>query len=289
MKIKNENLGIVEGGLSSIINLLLFFLKLWAGMTSQSVAMIADAWHTLSDTLTSLVVIFGFWIARKPADEKHPFGHGRAEVIAAVVISTLLALAGFKFFVDSIGQLRHQQAVIFTRLAILIFLISVFLKEAVARFSIWAGKKIKSQSLMADGWHHRSDAIASGLIVVGGLLGEYFWWMDGGLGIVVSFFILKAAYDIFKDTSNTLMGEKTDQFLEKEIKKTVLKIAGQTLDIHHIHVHRYGLHQEVTFHVCFPEETTLKDAHAKVDQIERELREKFNIESTIHIDPAVDD
>ncbi|MBN2089902.1 cation transporter [candidate division KSB1 bacterium] len=289
MKIKHENLGFVEGGLSSAINLLLFFLKLWAGITSQSVAMIADAWHTLSDTLTSLVVIFGFWIARKPADEKHPFGHGRAEVIAAVVISTLLALAGFKFFWDSIGQLRHQQAVIFTRLAILIFLISVILKEALARFSFWAGKKIKSQSLLADGWHHRSDAIASGLIVVGGIFGEYFWWMDGVLGIVVSFFILKAAYDIFKETSDTLLGENTDQFLEKEIIKIIFKMTGQSLDIHHIHVHRYGTHQEVTFHVCFPGETTLEQAHTKVDQIEQELRKKLNVEATIHIDPMVDD
>lgn len=210
-------------------------------------------------------------------------------MISAVVISTLLALVGLKFFGDSIGQLRHRQAVIFTRSAIIIFFVSVILKEALAQFSIRAGKKIKSQSLIADGWHHRSDAIASGLIVVGGFFGEYFWWMDGVLGIIVSIFILKAAYDIFKDTSNTLMGENTDKFLEKEIQKTVFKITGQSLNIHHIHVHRYGPHQEVTFHVCFPGETTLEHAHAKVDQIEQELRTKLNIEATIHLDSMVDD
>lgn len=289
MKLKKENLGFIEGGLSSVINLLLFFLKLWVGIISHSVAMIADAWHTLSDTLTSLVVIFGFWIARKPADEKHPFGHGRAEVISAVVISTMLALVGLKFLLDSINQLRHHQAVVFTRLAIFIFLISVVLKEALAQFSIWAGKKITSQSLIADGWHHRSDAIASGLIVIGGLLGKYFWWTDGVLGIIVSFFILKAAYDIFIETSNTLMGENTNKTLEKEIKKTVFKITGQSLDTHHIHIHHYGIHQEVTFHVCFPGDTSLEFAHEKVDQIEKELRKKFNIEATIHIDLEVDD
>jgi cation diffusion facilitator family transporter len=112
--------------------------------------MTADAWHTLSDTLTSLVVILGFWISGRPKDEEHPFGHGRAKVIAAVVIATLLAVVGASFFRDSIRQLIERKNAAFSTLSLIIFSISVLVKEALARFSLWAGKKTQSQSLVAD-------------------------------------------------------------------------------------------------------------------------------------------
>jgi cation diffusion facilitator family transporter len=181
MDIQKQQLGYIEGWLSTVLNTLLFGLKLWVGIRAGSVAMVADAWHTLSDTLTSIVVIFGFWIAGKPQDREHPFGHGRAEVIGAVVIGTLLAVVGFNFLVKSYHQLRNPQHVNFSLFSIVVFAISIVLKEALAQFSLWAGKKVKSQSLIADGWHHRSDAIASALIVIGALFGKTFWWIDGVL------------------------------------------------------------------------------------------------------------
>ena len=278
-------LGFIEGWLSAVVNLVLFATKLWVGIISGSVAMVADAWHTLSDTLTSLVVLFGFWVAQKPADEQHPFGHGRAEVISAIVISTLLAIVGFNFLVESVQRLRLVQEAHFGPVAIIVFLVSVVLKEAMARFSIWAGHKIDSKSLMADGWHHRSDAVASGLIVIGALGGRSWWWIDGGLGLVVSLLIFKAAYDVFKDTSDILMGEKADRDLADNIKKTLNQIAGNALKLHHIHIHRYGNHKEVTFHLCFPGEATLNEAHAEVIRIEDDLKTRFGIEATIHLDP----
>lgn len=282
------HLGYIEGWLSAAVNLVLFGLKLWVGLVSGSVAMVADAWHTLSDTLTSLVVLFGFWVAQKPADEQHPFGHGRAEVIGAVVISTLLAIVGFNFLAESVQRLRMAQEAHFGRIAIMVFLGSVVLKEAMARFSIWAGKKIDSQSLLADGWHHRSDAVASGLIVIGALGGRHWWWVDGALGLVVSLLIFKAAYDVFKDTSDILMGEKADRDLAVDIKRTLNEITGDTQKLHHIHIHRYGNHKEVTFHLCYPGEATLNEAHAEVNRIEEDLKARFGIEATIHLDPIED-
>ena len=134
MKIKKGNLGYVEGWVSAIINTILFVIKLWVGILSHSVAMIADAWHTLSDTLTSLIVIFGFWVSKQPPDDEHPFGHGRAELISAVIISTLLAIVGINFMIESVNQLRHKEAVVFGKLAIIVFFFSALIKKVLLGF-----------------------------------------------------------------------------------------------------------------------------------------------------------
>ncbi|MBW1643095.1 MAG: cation transporter [Deltaproteobacteria bacterium] len=285
MKIKKENLGYVEGWVSAIINTILFAVKLWIGILSNSIAMIADAWHTLSDTLTSVIVIFGFWVSNRPPDEEHPFGHGRAELISAVIISTLLAIVGVNFMIDSVNQLRHREAVIFGKLAILIFLISAFIKEGLAQFSFWAGKQIDSKALIADGWHHRSDAIAAGLIVIGGLVSSYVWWIDGVLGLAISVLILKAAYDTFRQTSDMLLGEEVTVHVETKIKEIVCETIGDEYVAHHFHCHNYLKHKEVTFHVYCPQNESLEKVHEKVDKVEKIIREQLRVEATIHPEP----
>lgn len=285
MNAQKQQLGYLEGWLSSVLNSVLFGFKLWVGLAIGSVAMIADAWHTLSDTMTSAVVLVGFWIAGKPRDKEHPFGHGRAELIGAIIIATLLALVGFNFLKDSYLQLRDAKPVNFSTLGVIIFLISVFLKEGLAQFSIWAGKKVNSKALIADGWHHRSDAIASLLIVVGALLGKHFWWIDGVLGLLVSLLILYAAFDIIKETSYTLLGERMGPELEEQIKQVVKIVAPEVSEIHHPHVHRYGDHIEVTLHLRMDENYSLQQAHDIVTKIEDELRKTLHIEPTIHAEP----
>ena len=285
MNAQKQQLGYLEGWLSSVVNALLFALKLWVGVAVGSVAMIADAWHTLSDTMTSAVVLAGFWVAGKPRDKDHPFGHGRAELIGTIVIATLLGLVGINFLKESYLQLRHAERVNFNALGIGVFSLSVIIKEALAQFSLWAGKKVSSQALIADGWHHRSDAIASALIVIGALLGKFFWWIDGVLGFLVSLLILYAAFDIMKDASNTLMGEKVDKKLEEQIEQIIKAVAPEVSGTHHHHVHRYGDHREVTLHLRLDETYSLKQAHDIVTKIEIELRERLNIEPTIHAEP----
>ncbi|GAK56507.1 cation diffusion facilitator family transporter [Candidatus Vecturithrix granuli] len=285
MKTEKQRLGYIEGWVSSVLNVALFGLKLWIGMLSGSIAMIADAWHTLSDTLTSLVVLLGFWISGRPRDQEHPFGHGRAEVIASAVIGTLLAVVGMNFIKESYLQLRQHIPVDFTLTGILIFGLSIALKEGLAQFSIWAGRKVNSQALIADGWHHRSDAIASFLIVVGALFGEYFWWIDGVLGVFVSLLILYAAFDILRQASESLLGESIDPKLEQDIQHVITRIAPDTSGMHHPHVHRYGDHLEVTFHLKMNANYSLSQAHEVVSRIESELRATLNIEPTIHAEP----
>lgn len=284
-----QNLGYIEGWVSVVLNTILFGLKYWVGTKYGSISMIADAWHTLSDTLTSLVVIAGFWIAARPADSEHPFGHGRAEAIAAIIIGTLLAVVGFNFLSESIARLRHHQAAQFGMLCIVVFTVSVVLKEALARFSFWAGRRINSQALLADGWHHRSDSIASGLIVVGALLGPYFWWIDGVMGIGVALLILYATYDILKGAAGILLGERSDAELEKEIMDVIARTAPVSSDIHHVHVHTYGDHQELTMHMRLPANMELGQAHAIAHSIEEAIRQELHIESTVHVDPKGQD
>lgn len=283
--INSGKLGYIEGILSIIINTLLFGIKIWAGSKVHSISMVADAWHTLSDTLTSIVVILGFWISAQPKDDEHPFGHGRAEVIAAIVIGTLLAVVGFNFILESIKNLKGRISANFSTFSIIIFGISALLKEALASFSIWAGKKIDSKSLKADGWHHRSDAFASIIIVVAALVGRWLWWIDGVLGIIVSLLILYTAFDVAKEASNSLLGEKPDKELVEKLNSLIHNTSPDISDIHHIHVHKYGDHLEITLHIRMEGTNDVNYAHEIATSIEKSIRDELKAEATIHIEP----
>jgi cation diffusion facilitator family transporter len=154
-----------------------------------------------------------------------------------------------------------------------------------AQFSFWAGKQIDSASLIADGWHHRSDAIAAALIVIGGLFSPYVWWIDGVLGLMISILILKAAFDTFRQTSNILLGEEVTIHIETKIKEIVCDTIGDEYVAHHFHCHNYLKHKEVTFHVYCPQNESLEKVHDKVDKVERVIRERLMVEATIHPEP----
>ena len=277
--------GYLEGSISIIINTVLFGLKYWVGIATGSIAIAADAWHSLSDSLTSIVVILGFKISCKRSDRKHPFGHGRAELISSVIIGTLLSLVGFNFLVESVHRFIDRQAAAYSTLAIVIFIISIVLKEGIAQFSIRTGKRIDSRSLIADGWHHRSDSIGSTLILVGILLGRFLWWIDSALGITVSILIFYAVFSILKDSISPLMGEEPDNLLKSTLKQLVAENGIEGGIIHHIHIHKYGAHTELTFHLTLPSKMTLQEAHLIANKLENKIRDCMDIEPTIHIEP----
>ncbi len=286
MKKEKAFWGYIEGWLSIIINTLLFILKYWAGIVTGSVAIIADAWHTLSDSLTSIVVIIGFKMSEKPADKEHPFGHGRAELISALIIGVLLAIVGFNFIVESIDKLKHHESSFFKLFAVIIFLVSVLFKEGLAQFSFWAGKKTNSMALKADGWHHRSDALASALILAGLFLGKFFWWIDGVLGIIVALLIIHSSWSILMSAINPLMGETPDKETLEKVRKIACTEANLDINLHHIHMHRYGDHFELTFHIKMKGDTKLHDAHKVATHIEKAIRKKLRMETTIHVEPS---
>jgi len=287
-KVKKRNpnfIAYLEGWLSIGINILLFALKYWAGVVSGSVAIIADAWHTLADSITSIIVLIGTKTSEKPPDNKHPFGHGRAEIIAAFIIGVFLAFIAFEFFLESSRRLYDHEAASYGTIAIVVTIISVLLKEALARFAFWSGKKINSISLRADAWHHRSDAISSIIILVGIFLGKYFWWIDGVLGLIVAIIIAYAALKTIKDAISSILGETPSDEDILKIKQICNEVSPFDSHPHHIHIHDYGKHQELTFHINLPSNISLLEAHNIATEIEVAIKEKMNFETTIHMEP----
>ncbi len=278
-------IGYSEGISSLILNTLLFGLKYWVGLQTASIAIIADAWHTLSDSLTSFVVLLGFKISSKPPDKQHPFGHSRAGIISSIVIGTLLAIVAFNFLKESLHHFLDHKEASYSTLALVTFIISTILKEGIAQFSFWGGKKIGSKALMADGWHHRSDAIASALILIGMLIGKYFWWIDSIMGFLVSLLIFYATYDILKESISSLLGEEPGDQFKANIHDLVSQNILQDVHLHHLHMHEYGNHKELTFHIKLPHDMSLQEAHHIADRLECVIREEMNIEATIHVEP----
>lgn len=282
---EKKRLAYYEGYISIVINLVLFLLKFLVGRKVNSVAMVADAWHTLSDCLTSIIVVVGFWIASRPADSRHAFGHGRSESIASIIIGTLLAVVGFSFLYESIVKLIHRQGMGFSQLAVIVFAVSAVMKEALAQFAFWTARKTGAGSLRADAWHHRSDAVASVLIVAGVLFSQRLWWLDGVLGIGVSLLILHASYDIIRSSASYLMGEAPSGEKVDRVHSQVRKEFPQLDGIHHVHVHQYGDHHEVTAHLTVPGTMSVDEAHNIASRIEEIVEQEFNGDATVHVEP----
>ncbi len=276
--------GIKEGWISGIANILLFGIKLWAGIVSGSIALIADAWHTLSDTISSALIIIGLKWASRPADKEHPFGHGRIEIIVSLVIGILLTLVGFHFISASVVKLENTESANFGIIAIVVTVISLIVKEALAQYAIKIGKKTGVESIKADGWHHRSDAFSSGIILIGIVIQKYIWWIDGLLGIFVAIVIFYSAYVIIFKTIQVLLGQEPEPEQINEIRKIATKIYSGNLRLHHFHIHNYGFHHEMTFHIVLPAEMSLREANKITQKLFAEIKEKMNILATIHID-----
>jgi cation diffusion facilitator family transporter len=282
---KKQKIPVLITWLSIVLNILLFVLKFWAGIVSSSVALLADAWHTLSDSVSSLAVLIGLKYSQQPADKNHPYGHGRAELIASLVVGVLLAVVGFNFLVESIVKFREREVVTYGSLAIWATIISIVVKEIMARYSMIVGKKFNYKSLIADGWHHRSDSISSIVILAGILFGSSYWWIDSVLGIMVSILIFYTTYGILKDTISVLLGEGIGRDVENKIIGFGDNLEnGLSLDPHHFRIHHYGNHTELTFHIRLPGSYSLERAHDIASRFEQLVEEEFNLVVTIHVD-----
>ena len=282
---QHSKLGYREGLVSVILNLLLFVLKYYAGIASASLALIADAWHTLSDSLTSLVVILGIKLSSKKPDKEHPFGHGRWEQISALIIAILLALVGVEFMKDAIAKLRGHEAADFGWLAYLATVASIVLKEGLARYAFYIARKTGNAAVKADGWHHRSDALSSLMVLAGLFLSPYFWWIDSVLGMLISFMLFYAAYGIIREAVNKILGEESSEEVIGKVEQIVKAEMGNVAYPHHYHIHHYGDHIEFTFHIKVPGEETVEEAHRKATLIEMQIKTELKIDATIHIEP----
>jgi cation diffusion facilitator family transporter len=275
----------IEGTLAIIGNIVLFGLKYWAGIVSGSIALLADAWHTLSDSISSVVVIVGARLASKKPDRDHPFGHGRWELVSSIIIAILLVLIAVGFIRESISQLRTNGSANFGTLALVVTVISIAVKELMAQYAFLLARKSGSSTVRADGWHHRTDALSSLIILIGILLKDRFWWIDGILGLLVSLMLIYAAYGILMDAVNKILGEKPGAELIQEIQQIISSLYDFEIYPHHFHIHNYISSKELTFHIKIDSKLSVEEGHAIADAIEKEIKKKLSIVSTIHMEP----
>lgn len=275
-----------EGWISIIVNLLLFALKYWAGIVSGSLALIADAWHTLSDSISSIFVVVSAKISFKKPDSEHPFGHGRFELVTSIFIGVLLILIGLNFIKEGYEKLIDRGEAHYGWIAVVVTVLSILVKEALAQFAMWGYRKTGSATLKADGWHHRSDAISSIIILVGIVIGRFLWWIDAVLSVIVAAFIIYTAYKIIKSSISTILGEKVDADLIRQVDVLAREVAGREVFLHHVHLHDYVTQKEMTFHIRLPRECTIEKAHQITSLMENRIREELQIEATIHVDPV---
>jgi cation diffusion facilitator family transporter len=283
-----EKAQIFEGVLSVVVNAVLFALKFWAGMLTGSIALIADAWHTLSDSLTSIFVAFSVKLQSKKADKEHPFGHGRWEQVSSIFVPCILGVIGYGFLINSINRFKNKESVIYGTIAIVVTIISIIVKEILAQIAFYIGRKTDNLIVKADGWHHRSDALSSIVVLFGILITKYtvdFWWMDSVLGMFCALAIFYAAFSILKESISKILGEDPKPDLIIQINNEIENIYKNDFNIHHLHLHNYITQKELTLHLRLDKNMTNENCHKIATDVEKMILEKFDMVATIHVEP----
>lgn len=278
----------------SVVNFLLLVFKFAAGILGHSAAMLADAVHSLSDFVTDVIVIVFVRISNKPQDKGHDYGHGKYETLATAIIGLLLLIVGF-------GILWNGATSIYTFLrggkleepgmvALIAAVVSIVLKEILYRYTVAKGKKLNSQAVVANAWHHRSDVLSSvGTAVgIGGaiLLGQHWRVLDPIAAVIVSFFIMKVAIQLLIPCVDELLEKSLPDEVEKEIEQALLSFPGVS-EPHHLRTRRIGSYCAIEVHVRMDGQITLEEAHNTATAIEHKLKEMFG-EGTlinIHVEP----
>jgi len=278
--------GALEGWTSVVINLVVFVIKLVPGLAIGSIALLADAFHSLGDVASSLVIIWGFRAAAKPSDRKHPFGHGRVESIAALVIAVLLLVAAVEFGKLSVQRSLSQRGVEASWTLLVVLALSLVLKEWLSRFALALGRRIGSTALVADYWHHRSDVLATGVVIAALALDRYgFDWIDGAAGLVVAGFLAWAGINLVREAADPLIGEAPPVELLGRIRAT----AGGVLGVERVHdviVHRYGELIVTSLHVEVPAALDIMRGHEIAEEVEGAITTELGGWATVHVDPV---
>jgi cation diffusion facilitator family transporter len=268
-------------------NVLLFSAKLLVGMLVNSISVTADAFNNLSDAASSVIGFIGVKMAGKPADEDHPFGHGRMEYIAAFIVAFLVIQVGFSFLKTSIGKIIHPEEMTFKAVSVAILLLSVCVKLWMAFFNNTLAKRIQSAVMKATAADSLGDVVTTSATILSILV--YGIWglnIDGIIGIAVSVIVMWAGVKIAKDTLTPLIGEPIDPKLYVEITEFVESYDG-IIGSHDLIVHNYGPSRSMaSIHAEVPNDVDIEVSHEIIDAIEREAVRKFGIFLVIHMDPV---
>ncbi len=282
--------GLLSGITGIILNIILVAGKLTVGIIAGSVAIIADAINNFSDAASSVITLAGFKLAGQKPDKEHPFGHGRIEYVAGLIVSVLIIFMGFELAWSSIEKIITPEAAEFSYAAMGVLIAAILVKFWLFYFNRKIAKRINSPSIAATASDSISDVIATGVVLAALIAGQYTTFpIDGVAGVIVAIFIFKAGWGAVKTTQAPLLGRPMSKELADAIDKLALEHEN-ILGIHDLIYHDYGPGRAiVSFHAEVPADGNLMETHEMIDHVEREIREKFGIEAVIHMDPIVVD
>lgn len=277
--------GLVGGYLSILVNLVLFAVKLVLGLMAGSIALVADAAHTASDSITSAVVILAAYHARRPPDREHPWGHGRSEAVGTVVIAVLLGVIGVELGKESVLRLASPEPLSAPWWIIAVVLATAVAKEWLARYAQRLGERSGNRALMADVWHHRSDVWATVLVALGMVGARYgFVWLDGAAGLLVSLLILWVALRIARESVDTLLGSAPSPQEVAAVKLQAAEVEG-VIGVHDVVIHRYGARVFISLHIETSSELDALTLHQIATRVERRVQRSGHGSVCVHMDP----
>lgn len=284
----NEKIAIKVSVISIILNCLLTLIKFISGVISKSSAMISDSVHSLSDVLSTFVVIIGVKISNKKADSDHPYGHERIECVSAIILSGMLFVVGALIGINGIKNVTNSSNLVMPGvLALIASIISIISKEAMYQYTIRVSKKINSAALKADAWHHRSDAlssIGSFIGILGSRLG--FKVFDPLASVIISLCIIKVSIDIFKDAIDKMVDKSCDkEVIDKVI--SVIEKNESVKNIDDIKTRQFGNKAYVDVEISVDENLLLKDAHKVAEEIHDSVENEINVvkHCMVHVNP----
>lgn len=280
--------------IGSIVNMMLLIFKFVAGVIGHSSAMIADAFHSLSDFLSDIVVVVFVRIAGKPEDADHAYGHGKYETLASIIVGIMLFIVGLGLMANGIQNtidfFNGKQLEMPNYWALSAALLSIVSKEILYHYTIHYGNNLNSAALIANAWHHRSDAFTSvaTLLGIGGamILGDKWIVLDPLAAVVVSVFIVKASFSLMKPGLDELL-EKSLPMDEQEAIKKIIETSEGVKAYHHLRTRRVGHNRAVEMHIKLDPDISLKEAHEVATKVENRLKEKYGPDTHvgIHMEP----
>lgn len=289
--INDENVrnsyGYLAGVVGIIANLILFITKASIGLITSSISILADSINNLSDMASSIITIVGFKLSSMPPDREHPFGHGRLEYVSALIVAFMVMMVGFEFIKTSFQRVLNPVRVEFELSVFILLLISIFIKLWLSFFNKYIGNKINSSAIKASGVDALGDVFTSSTVAVAFFASRYTDFpIDGVVGVVVSIAILYAGYSLVKETISPLLGEAPDKEFVDEITKEILSYPN-IQGVHDLIIHNYGVGKKLaSVHVEIPAEINIMLIHDIIDQIEREIEDKYKLHLVIHMDPV---
>ena len=269
-----------------ILNVILCIIKIFAGILTGSVAVIADAVNNLSDASSNIVGLLGFKLANMPADEKHPYGHGRYEYIASLIVAFIIMMIGVELLKSSVDKILNPTALNFNIISIAILVVSILVKLFMSILNSYAGKKIKSDTLLATATDSRNDVISTIAILISLVIFKIFNInIDGYVGIVVAVFILFSGIKIVLDTVGTLLGKAPEKEYVEKIREKIMSY-DTVIGTHDLMVHDYGPGRKfASVHIEMPAENDPLLSHEIIDGIEHDFWVEMNLHISIHYDP----